>query len=152
MAVQGAAARMITPATYWSARASPIQGRNRCRKKIQPRKVMERGLTSQLTKSVTRMPRGRRRAPRTLAGGARRIKGREGKARQRLDPPVELAVGSLEGAAALVEIASDGRGIRDAPVGLDGVPGPERARFAGSLITDRDDHVEAKRPGLRELV
>ena len=37
IAVQGAAARMITPAMYWLASSGPMSGRKRCRKKSQPK-------------------------------------------------------------------------------------------------------------------
>jgi hypothetical protein len=57
---------MMTPATYWSAREGSIHGRKTCLKKSQPRSAMEKGFTSQFTKSVTRIPRGRRRTPKTL--------------------------------------------------------------------------------------
>ena len=51
---------MMTPAVYWSASSGPMNGRNRCLKKSHPRKAMLKGLTSQLTKRVTKSPLGRR--------------------------------------------------------------------------------------------
>ena len=58
MAVQGAAARMMTPAMYSLASSGPIHGRKRCLKNSQPKKAIENGLTSQLTKIVTTRPPG----------------------------------------------------------------------------------------------
>jgi hypothetical protein len=45
---------------YWSASDGGIHGLNRYRKKTQAMSAIENGLTSQLTKSVTNSPRGRR--------------------------------------------------------------------------------------------
>ena len=45
---------------YCPASSGPIHGEKTCRKKSQPKKAIENGLTSQLTKSVTRSPRGLR--------------------------------------------------------------------------------------------
>ncbi len=64
--MHGAAARMIVPATYWSASAGPIHGRNRCLKNSQAISAIENGFTSQFTNSVTRIPPGRRRTPSML--------------------------------------------------------------------------------------
>src|SRR3990172_12364107 len=47
MAVQGAAARMMTPAMYWSASAGVIQAEKMWRKKTHPISAMENGFTSQ---------------------------------------------------------------------------------------------------------
>ena len=58
MAVQGAAARMMEPAMYWSASAGDIQGLKIRRKKSQAKKAMLNGLTIQLTKRVTNSPLG----------------------------------------------------------------------------------------------
>jgi len=51
---------MITPATYSLASSGPIQGRNRCLKKSQPKNAIENGFTSQLTMIVITKPVGRR--------------------------------------------------------------------------------------------
>lgn len=60
IAVQGAAARMMQPAIYWSASAGVMNGANRNRKKAHANSAIEKGLTTQLTKSVTTRPVGRR--------------------------------------------------------------------------------------------
>ena len=60
MAVQGAAARMMLPAMYWSASAGEIQRLNTYRKNNQAIAAIENGFTSQFTNSVTNRPRGRR--------------------------------------------------------------------------------------------
>ena len=43
---------------YWSARAGGMRPEKTCLKKSQARKAIEKGLTSQFTKSVTRRPLG----------------------------------------------------------------------------------------------
>src|SRR5574341_1700256 len=58
MAVQGAAARMMLPAMYWDASSGEIQAPKTWWKKRYAISAMENGFTSQLTKSVTRSPRG----------------------------------------------------------------------------------------------
>mgnify|MGYP003334723568 CR=1 FL=1 len=59
-AVHGAAARMMVPAMYWSASAAGIHDAKSTRKNSQAMAAIENGLTTQLTKSVTNRPRGRR--------------------------------------------------------------------------------------------
>ena len=54
---------MMTPAMYCPASSGPIHGEKTCRKKSQPKKAIEKGFTSQLTKSVTKRPRGFRPTP-----------------------------------------------------------------------------------------
>jgi hypothetical protein len=58
MAVQGAAARMMHPAMYWSASARPMNAENTTRKNNYARNAMENGFTSQFTMSVTTKPAG----------------------------------------------------------------------------------------------
>src|SRR5687767_765836 len=60
MAVQGAAAKMMQPAMYWSASAGLIHAENAYRKKSQARMAIENGFTSQFTKSVMSNPDGLR--------------------------------------------------------------------------------------------
>ena len=75
MAVQGAAARMITPAMYSLARSGPMRGANTCRKNTHPSNAMEKGFTSQFTTSVISRPFGRRPTPRMDAKSIRSIIG-----------------------------------------------------------------------------
>ncbi len=65
MAVQGAAARMMQPAMYWSASVGGIHGLKRTRKKSHAMAAIENGFTSQLMMSVMTRPRGRRPTLRT---------------------------------------------------------------------------------------
>ena len=48
--------------------------------------------------------------------------------------------------------ALDGGRILDAPVRGHRLPGPDRADLAGRAVADREDEVERRRTGLRELV
>ena len=57
IAVQGAAASRIRPATYESNCAAGRYGANQWRMNNQPSKAIENGLTAQLMNSVTPMPR-----------------------------------------------------------------------------------------------
>ena len=59
MAVQGAAARIIEPAMYWSASTGVTQAAKRNRKNSHAKKAIENGFTSQLTTKVTARPFGR---------------------------------------------------------------------------------------------
>lgn len=59
MAVQGAAARMIQPAMYWSASAGVMKCTNTIRKNAHAKSAIENGFTTQLMKSVTSKPVGR---------------------------------------------------------------------------------------------
>src|SRR5271157_3328301 len=58
MAVQGAAARMMHPAMYWSASARPMKAANTTRKNSHARNAMENGFTSQFTIRVITSPAG----------------------------------------------------------------------------------------------
>src|SRR3989304_2935596 len=69
MAVHGAAARMMVPATYWSASPGPISPAKSCLKNTHARKAMLNGLTSQLTNRPTRAPFGPWRPPRPAHRG-----------------------------------------------------------------------------------
>src|SRR6185295_5504903 len=59
MAVQGAAARMIEPAIYWSASPGVTQAEKTYRKNNHAKKAIENGFTSQLITKVTARPFGR---------------------------------------------------------------------------------------------
>jgi hypothetical protein len=58
MAVQGAAPRIIAPATYWLAWVGEIHREKTWRKKSQEIKAMENGLTIEFTNGVTGTPLG----------------------------------------------------------------------------------------------
>ena len=56
IAVQGAAARMMAPAMYWSASEGVIQAEKANLKKTQAKRAIVNGFTTQLIKRVTSSP------------------------------------------------------------------------------------------------
>ena len=57
IAVQGAAARMISPAIYSPIRSAGSRSANRCCRKSTASSAIENGFTNQLTNRVMPMPR-----------------------------------------------------------------------------------------------
>lgn len=72
------------------------------------------------------------------------IHARERQSQKALDAALHRFEGSIEGGPFLIVAALDRRGIWNPPMGARRPAEPDRARFAGGVVTNRDDKIEMR--------
>ncbi len=82
----------------------------------------------------------------------RSVKGLERKCGEHADPPMQHPVGVVEGDGDLGVVALRLGRVGDAPMGCRRTARPDRTRFAGGAVANREDEVERRRLRPRELL